>query len=77
MLPALAGALTVLAAGTFAVLVWRWLDAALARHPSDESQSVPFTGGHEPAVHAWSRYHVRYYTMAILFLAFDMEMVFM
>ena len=34
-------------------------------------------GGHEPQTHAWNRYHVRYYTMAVLFLAFDMEMVFM
>ena len=34
-------------------------------------------GGAAPTTHAWNRYHVRYYTMALLFLAFDMEMVFM
>jgi NADH-quinone oxidoreductase subunit A len=38
---------------------------------------VPFTGGRAPDTHAWNRYHVRYYPMSLLFLAFDMEMVFM
>jgi NADH-quinone oxidoreductase subunit A len=37
----------------------------------------PFTGGRAPETHAWNRYHVRYYPMTLLFLAFDMEMVFM
>jgi len=38
---------------------------------------VPFAGGIEPEFHAWNRFHIRYYAMALLFLAFDMEMVFM
>jgi NADH-quinone oxidoreductase subunit A len=38
---------------------------------------VPFAGGRSPDTHAWNRYHVRYYPMTLLFLAFDMEMVFM
>jgi len=37
----------------------------------------PFTGGRPPDTHAWNRFHVRYYPMTLLFLAFDMEMVFM
>lgn len=41
------------------------------------SERTPFTGGREPRVHAWQRYHARYYRMALVFLAFDMEMVFM
>lgn len=41
------------------------------------SQRVPFAGGFPPAVHAWSRYHARYYVMALVFLAFDMEMAYM
>ncbi len=77
MLAALGGALTVFAAAVLVVLVHRWVDAALRPTPDSESQLVPFLGGHEPTVHAWSRFHVRYYTMAVLFLAFDMEMVFM
>lgn len=40
-------------------------------------ERTPFTGGREPKVHAWNRYHARYYPMALVFLAFDMEMVFM
>ncbi|MBW3614666.1 MAG: NADH-quinone oxidoreductase subunit A, partial [Actinobacteria bacterium] len=40
-------------------------------------ERVPFVGGGQLEVHAWSRFHVRYYAMALLFLAFDMEMVFM
>lgn len=40
-------------------------------------ERVPFAGGTEPSTHAWGRYHVRYYVMALVFVAFDMEMVFM
>ncbi|TNC26484.1 NADH-quinone oxidoreductase subunit A [Amycolatopsis alkalitolerans] len=37
----------------------------------------PFLSGGEPGEHAVSRYHVRWYAVTMLFLAFDMEMVFM
>ncbi|MFJ8819652.1 NADH-quinone oxidoreductase subunit A [Amycolatopsis thermoflava] len=37
----------------------------------------PFLSGGAPAEHAVSRYHVRWYTITMIFLAFDMEMVFM
>ncbi|WP_331733227.1 NADH-quinone oxidoreductase subunit A (plasmid) [Streptomyces sp. NBC_00080] len=37
----------------------------------------PFHCGLEPVEHAVSRFHVRWYTVTMLFLAFDMEMVFM
>lgn len=37
----------------------------------------PFLSGHEPVEHAVSRFHVRWYTVTMIFLAFDMEMVFM
>ena len=39
--------------------------------------AVPFTGGLPPAEHAVSRFHVRWYAITMLFLAFDMEMIFM
>lgn len=42
-----------------------------------EPQKVPFLGGAAPQVHAWQRYHVRYYSMTLLFIAFEMEMMFM
>lgn len=37
----------------------------------------PFLSGHGPGEHAVSRYHVRWYAVTMIFLAFDMEMVFM
>ncbi|MFB9729048.1 NADH-quinone oxidoreductase subunit A [Haloechinothrix salitolerans] len=37
----------------------------------------PFLSGGVPAEHAVSRFHARWYPVTLLFLAFDMEMVFM
>lgn len=51
--------------------------AALVRLGRTVTDVRPFLSGHEPAEHAVSRYHVRWYTVTMLFLAFDMEMVFM
>ena len=47
---------------------------AVARRPL---LAMPFSGGLPPAEHAVSRYHVRWYAITMLFLAFDMEMIFM
>ncbi|ANK81390.1 MAG: NADH dehydrogenase [Rhizobiales bacterium NRL2] len=38
---------------------------------------VPWLGGGTPETHAWQRFHVRYYPMTLLFIAFEMEMMFM
>src|SRR3546814_3346802 len=38
---------------------------------------MPYLGGGAPRAHAWQRYHVRYYSMTLLFIAFEMEMMFM
>ena len=35
------------------------------------------TGGLPPVDHAVSRFHVRWYTVGLILLAFDMEMIFM
>ncbi|MCY0949844.1 NADH-quinone oxidoreductase subunit A [Streptomyces sp. H27-S2] len=37
----------------------------------------PFSGGLEPREHPLSRFHVRWYPVTMVFLAFDMEMLFM
>jgi NADH-quinone oxidoreductase subunit A len=37
----------------------------------------PFLSGGRPVEHAVSRYHVRWYAVTMVFLAFDMEMIFM
>ena len=39
--------------------------------------AMPFAGGLAPAEYAVSRYHVRWYAITMLFLAFDMETIFM
>jgi len=63
----LAAGLVVLAAyGANAAL-------AVARAPG----VLPFESGTPPQQHAVSRYHARWYAVTVLFLAFDMEMVFM
>src|SRR5699024_8961681 len=55
-----------------AYLLWR----ATTVHP--ESVAVkPFLSGFDPQEHALSRFHARWYPMTLLFLAFDVEMLFM
>ncbi|MCL6734837.1 NADH-quinone oxidoreductase subunit A [Streptomyces neyagawaensis] len=49
-----------------------WL--AAARTPLETG---PFSGGFGPGEHAVSRFHVRWYPVTMIFLAFDMEMLFM
>ena len=39
--------------------------------------AAPHTGGLPPVEQAVSRFHVRWYTIALVLLAFDMEMIFM
>ncbi len=62
--------------GSLVVVLGLWMTGRDPR-PRSTPESVPFIGGRPPAVHAWSRYHARYHVMALVFLAFDMEMVYM
>lgn len=39
--------------------------------------AAPYLSGVPPQEHAVSRYHVRWYAVTLLFLAFDIEMLFM
>jgi NADH-quinone oxidoreductase subunit A len=50
-----------------------WL-VRVARRPL---VAAPHAGGIPPVEHAVSRFHVRWSTIALVFLAFDMEMIFM
>ena len=70
-------ALAVFIAATVAALALRLFGDALNRPAWTAPERVPFSGGAPPSVHAWSRYHSRYYAMALLFLSFDMEMAYM
>lgn len=47
---------------------------AVARPVTDV---LPHSGGLPPIEHAVSRFHVRWYAVTMIFLAFDMEMIFM
>jgi len=47
---------------------------AVVREPLQASQ---FQSGHLATEHAVSRFHVRWYAVTMIFLAFDMEMLFM
>lgn len=49
---------------------------ALAVKPWGEAVDQ-FLSGHEPGEHAFCRFHVRWYTLAMVYLAFEMEMLFM
>lgn len=73
----LAVAFVVLVGAVGGVLVSWWLGNPGRGRRRSVPETVPFAGGQPPRVHAWNRYHARYYPMALLFLAFDMEMVFM
>jgi NADH-quinone oxidoreductase subunit A len=48
--------------------------AAVSRAPL---RAAPFSGGMLPTEHPLSRYHARWYSMTLVFLAFDLEMLFM
>ncbi len=53
-------------------LLARW--TAVLASPFDVE---PWLSGHRPTEHALSRYHARWYTASVVFLAFDVEMLFM
>ena len=68
--------LLVLVASALAVLVLRILarSTAVAARPFEVE---PWLAGHQPTEHALSRFHARWYTASVVFLAFDVEMLFM
>jgi NADH:ubiquinone oxidoreductase subunit 3 (subunit A) len=78
--PIMAQLLTIFLAFTVtaaAALLFQVLLLAVDRRPRPAPQGAPFLGGGTPDTHAWSRWHVRFYTMTLLFIAFEMEMMFM
>ncbi|MWA04153.1 NADH-quinone oxidoreductase subunit A [Actinomadura sp. LD22] len=66
---ALLGLVTAVIAAVYAL--------SFAFAPPGTIGSGPFLSGRPPQEHAVSRYHVRWYVVTMVFLAFDMEMVFM
>ena len=68
--------LVVLAVGGGLVLACYALSALVAVRPPADGVGA-FAGGLPPREHAVSRFHVRWYPVTMVFLAFDMEMLFM
>jgi NADH-quinone oxidoreductase subunit A len=68
--------LVVLAVGSGLVLACYTFSALVAVRPPLEGVGA-FAGGLPPQEHAVSRFHVRWYPVTMVFLAFDMEMLFM
>lgn len=64
------GVVVVLVAAGYAV-------SALVAVRKPTVDVLAFSGGSAPVEHAVSRFHVRWYPVSLVFLAFDMEMVFM
>jgi NADH-quinone oxidoreductase subunit A len=69
---AVLGLVALLAAGIAGVYA---VAAYLA--PRGVAEVGPFLSGGRPREHALSRFHVRWYAVTLVFLAFDMEMIFM
>ena len=51
--------------------------SSVIRSARGDASVLPFESGLLPEQHAVSRYHARWYAITVLFLAFDMEMIFM
>ena len=51
--------------------------SSAVRFAREPAVVLPYESGLLPQQHAVSRYHARWYAITILFLAFDMEMIFM
>ncbi|MCZ7416553.1 MULTISPECIES: NADH-quinone oxidoreductase subunit A [unclassified Streptomyces] len=68
------GAMLVLAVGLVAGL--RGLHRLTAVR-ADPLLAAPFLSGNVPGEHAVSRFHARWYALTLVFLAFDVEMLFM
>ena len=69
----------LLGAGALGLAVLYAAHRALTRDmpPATSEVVLPFLSGARPREHALSRFHARWYAATLLFLAFDVEMLFM
>ena len=59
------------------ILMLYLIKRSMSKNIDEPGKNFPFESGHLPKKPAWGRYHVHYYGIALLFLAFDMEMAYM
>jgi NADH-quinone oxidoreductase subunit A len=71
-----AAALLLLAVAVTLVTACYGVSGVVAVAPT-AAPAGPFLSGGEPAEHAFSRFHVRWYPLTMVYLAFEMEMLFM
>ncbi|MCD2185641.1 NADH-quinone oxidoreductase subunit A [Actinomycetospora soli] len=71
---AVVGGVALLGVGLVVAVSWVARAATGTRRPL---VAAPHAGGMPVVEHAVSRWHVRWTTLALVFLAFDMEMLFM
>lgn len=76
MVSNLLGVVLLLVCGVFGVVALYLLHRVVAVDPHP-LEPLPFLSGARPVEHALSRYHARWYLLTLLFLAFDVEMLFM
>lgn len=67
-------AMLVLVSAFIGTLYLIGMSVSLAREPL---RVAPWLGGGLPGEHPLSRFHARFYTMTLVFLAFDLEMLIM
>jgi NADH-quinone oxidoreductase subunit A len=60
-----------------ASIVGLYAVSSALRTARESAVVLPYESGLLPQQHAVSRYHTRWYAITVLFLAFDMEMIFM
>jgi len=70
-------AITILAAGLIVGLMVSVNRLIGPRRPGDKAKGEAFECGNPPSGSAWGRFSVRFYLTAILFLVFDVEVVFL
>ncbi|GGM09711.1 NADH-quinone oxidoreductase subunit A [Nakamurella endophytica] len=73
---ALVGVASMLFTALVSVALLWWVALRTAVDPRPLGV-LPFLSGWRPDEHALSRFHVRWYPATLVFLAFDVEMVFM
>ena len=69
--------LLVMATGVLLVVAAVYVVHRQVAVSSDPLVVLPFQSGQQPTEHALSRFHVRWYLATLVFLAFDVEMLFM
>ena len=74
--PWMIAGLVLLVGGACGIAALRLLHRATAVAPT-ALERLPFLSGAAPQEHALSRFHARYYPLTLLFLAFDVEMLYM